>query len=75
MLCGKAQRSLGQRSAAATVIRIGSRLPFGSGSVLVGMALALTNGDEVTLEFLEGDPAPDCPLKGFSNPYCARCSY
>lgn len=34
------------------------------GKRLVGMALALTNGDEVTLEFLEGDPAPDCPLKG-----------
>ena len=35
------------------------------GRRLVGMALALSNGDEVILEFLEGDPATDCPLKGF----------
>lgn len=31
---------------------------------LSGLGLALTGGDCVTLSFLEGDPRPDCPLKG-----------
>lgn len=31
---------------------------------LCGLALGLTTGESVDLRFIEGDPRPDCPLKG-----------
>lgn len=31
---------------------------------LVGMGLILSDGDCIILEFVEGDPAPNCPLQG-----------
>lgn len=34
------------------------------GKRLVGMALGVSGGNDITLEFLEGDPDSDCPLKG-----------
>jgi hypothetical protein len=34
------------------------------GKRLVGMGLVRSDGDAVVLEFVEADPAPDCPLKG-----------
>lgn len=35
-----------------------------SGEQLAGVALSLASGDSVTLAFLEGDPRPECTLKG-----------
>jgi hypothetical protein len=34
------------------------------GERLCGLGLGLTKGDYVELRFVEGDPRPDCPLKG-----------
>jgi len=34
------------------------------GDRLSGLGLVLTSGRAVELRFLEGDPRPDCPLKG-----------
>jgi hypothetical protein len=34
------------------------------GDRLAALALGLTTGEAVVVRFLEGDPRPDCPLKG-----------
>ncbi len=35
-----------------------------SGDRLSGLALGTTTGEAVEMRFVEGDPRPDCPLKG-----------
>jgi hypothetical protein len=37
---------------------------WGVNDRLSGLALGTTTGEAVEIQFLEGDPRPDCPLKG-----------
>jgi hypothetical protein len=37
---------------------------WGPNERLCGLGLGLTTGEALDLRFLEGDPRPDCPLKG-----------
>lgn len=37
---------------------------WGENERLCGLAVGLTTGSSVEVRFLEGDPRPDCPLKG-----------
>ena len=39
-------------------------IPDGRGERLGGLALGTTGANSVTVQFLEGDPRGDCPLKG-----------
>ncbi len=45
-----------------------------AGNRLSALGLALTKGEYVELRFVEGDPRPDCPLKGNRALIMVECS-